>query len=51
MKFYDLEAKVTRGVGDEFECTKKRFDEIVGRLGEHALSAIPRNPKPEGEDE
>lgn len=51
IKFRDLKAKAIREVGDEFECSKKRFDEIVGKLGEHALVAVPRKGKPKGEDE
>lgn len=51
IKFNDLKAKVTREVGDEFECSKRRFDEIVGKLGENALTEIPRVFEPEGEDE
>lgn len=49
IKFNDLKAKVTREVGEVFECSKKRFDEIADKLGEHALTEIPNVTEPDGE--
>lgn len=41
-RFYDLRDDVMREAGDEFECSKGRFDEIVGKLGKDALSPVSK---------
>lgn len=48
-RFHDRVADVIREEGDEFECTKRRFDEIVAKLGADALSPVAKTEKGTGE--
>lgn len=49
IRFYDLRDDVMREAGDEFECSKGRFDEIVGKLGKDALSPVSK-AEPKGKE-
>lgn len=44
-RFHDRVADVIRDEGDEFECTKRRFDEIVSKLGDGALTPVAKPGK------
>lgn len=48
-RFHDRVADVIREAGDEFECTKARFDEIVGKLGNDALAPVGKQEKRDAE--
>lgn len=46
-RFHDRVADVIREEGEEFECTKARFDEIVAKFGHDALVPVSK-PEPKG---
>lgn len=41
-RFHDRVEDVIREEGEEFECTKGRFDEIVAKLGKDALAPVSK---------
>lgn len=53
IRFRDLKAGVIREAGDEFECSKRRFNEIVCILGPDAICEVVETVEvePEGEAE
>ena len=50
IRFNDLKANVVREAGDEFDCSRRRYEKIVVKLGEHALVPVER-AESEGGDE
>lgn len=47
VEFYDLKADILRSVGDTFELSPERFDEIIKRGGEW-LEEVKTTPKKAG---